>query len=91
MVLLCVTLQVRVNDREDRNDLHADVDFEDMDDARRNEGDWKPPASAVRLLQLTSNASAVTCMALMNNGLLEMRGDCGGGGDISPACEYRCE
>ena len=46
-------------------------------------------------LALRRPRNRTTCMALMNNGLLEVRGVGDGDGAcedlMSPACEYRCK
>ena len=89
--LLC--MQMRLNDHAGRNDGHADREFDEMDDARRNDADWMA-AGAGRRLRRPRNTTA--CMALMNNGLLEMRGGYYDSGTcegelMSPACEYRCK
>ena len=87
-----------MNDRDARNDGHADREFDEMDDARRNDADWmagmKDGAGRRRRLRRPRNTTA--CVALMNNGLLEMRGSDDDDADaceglVSPACEYRCK
>ena len=87
-------LQVRVNDADARNDGQEDLEFGEMEDARRDGADWRDgPASAADRLRRPRNATS--CMALTNNGLLEMRGGLGddecGQSLRSPACEYRCK
>ena len=87
-------LQVRVNDADARNDGQEDLEFGEMEDARRDGADWRDgPAAAAARLRRPRNATS--CMALTNNGLLEMRGGLGddecGQSLRSPACEYRCK
>ena len=82
-----------MNDRDARNDGHTDREFDEMDDTRRNDADWMMAGAGRRRLRRPRNRTA--CVALMNNGLLEMRGsdddDDACEGLVSPACEYRCE
>ena len=83
-------MQVRLNDRDARNDGHADREFDEMDDARRNDGDWMAETEDA-IWRRPRNTTA--CVALMNNGLLEVRGADDGTceGNMSPACEHRCK
>jgi hypothetical protein len=63
------------------NDPHPETAFEMMDDARHKD-DWVPDVT---------NLAGPACMALMNNGLLEILE----GGPCQslqqPVCEHRCE
>ena len=83
-----------MNDADARNDGQEDLEFGEMEDARRDGADWRDgPAAAAARLRRPRNATS--CMALTNNGLLEMRGGLGddecGESLRSPACEYRCK
>ena len=80
-----------MDDADARNDGQEDLEFGEMEDARRDGADWRDgPATRLRRPR-----NATSCMALTNNGLLEMRGGIGddecGESLRSPACEYRCK
>jgi hypothetical protein len=64
---------------EERNDRHPETSFEIMDDARLKD-DWTPNAA---------NLAGPACMALMNNGLLEMLQGTDCQSAQPPVCEHR--